>query len=40
MEQLLKPSVRSAMAARGKRYAAAHFRWPDVMDRLLRAVLP
>lgn len=39
IENLLQPGAREAMVTKGRKYVRAHFRWPDVMDRILRAVL-
>ncbi len=39
VECLLERGQRDALAARGHRYVRETFRWPDVMDRILRAVL-
>jgi len=39
IENLLEPGSRDAMVAKGRQYVRTHFRWPDVMDRILRAVL-
>ena len=39
LDLMLQPGVRAALAARGRDYVRANFRWPDVMDRILRAVL-
>jgi glycosyltransferase involved in cell wall biosynthesis len=38
-QRLLEPGLRDEMASRGLKYVRTHFRWPDVMDRILRAVL-
>ena len=40
VEALLDRDMRAALVARGRRYVRSRFRWPDVMDRILRAVLP
>ncbi len=39
VEILLDREIRTALATRGQRYVRTQFRWPDVMDRILRAVL-
>ncbi|MCB1826918.1 MAG: glycosyltransferase family 4 protein [Coxiellaceae bacterium] len=39
VESLLNPKVRDALATQGQQYVRTQFRWPDVMDRILRAVL-
>ncbi len=39
IEALLDRDTRSEMASRGRRYVQANFRWPDVTDRILRAIL-
>ena len=39
VDSLLESTLRKNMAAKGSRYVRAQFRWPDVMDRILRAVL-
>jgi glycosyltransferase involved in cell wall biosynthesis len=39
IQRLFEPGLREDMAARGFKYVRTHFRWPDVMDRILRAVL-
>jgi glycosyltransferase involved in cell wall biosynthesis len=39
VEDLFDDDQRSDLAARGRRYVRNGFRWPDVMDRILRAVL-
>jgi glycosyltransferase involved in cell wall biosynthesis len=36
---LIVREARDAMAKRGRQYVRGGFRWPDVMDRILRAVL-
>ena len=39
VEYLQERDQRDALAARGRQYVRKNFRWPDVMDRILRAVL-
>lgn len=39
LDLMLQPGVRQELATRGRDYVRANFRWPDVMDRILRAVL-
>jgi glycosyltransferase involved in cell wall biosynthesis len=39
VECLVEGNRRFALGSQGREYVRESFRWPDVMDRILRAVL-